>query len=238
MSLTEDLIDGYAKVYGGLIIGQSVNNAGLSGSSPHGIIGPRTEGFTIDGAKFFNYNWNEAAALGTCSHCFHSASTDSGARTVTTRNLAFENVDRKIKYQYPERGIFHDEDGTLTGKGADTYATKGHLHVQQDECDLDEVLFDGVVCNPGTQVRRVAFYGYEPSHFRGQEMNILKYDRAFTKTATEEVLQAYKDESSNYAKLFWKDKLKPSAGWAAPFVTGHRYRLTWKNDLDFTQMKV
>jgi len=169
MSLTEDLIDGYAKVYGGLIIGQSVNNAGLSGSSPHGIIGPRTEGFTIDGAKFFNYNWNEAAALGTCSHCFHSASTDSGARTVTTRNLLLDStVTRKIKYQYPQRGIFHDEDGTLTGKGADTYATANHLHVQQEnECELDEVAFDGVVCEPGVQVRRVAFYGYAPSHFRG-----------------------------------------------------------------------
>jgi hypothetical protein len=30
------------------------------------------------------------AALGSCSHCFHSASTDSGARTVTFSNLVFD----------------------------------------------------------------------------------------------------------------------------------------------------
>jgi hypothetical protein len=98
-------------------------------ASPHGIITPRTENFTIDGARFYNYDFNSAAALGDCSHCFHPASTDSGARTYTTKRLEFTDVDRRIKYQYPERGIFHDMDGSLTGLGADTYATKGHRHV-------------------------------------------------------------------------------------------------------------
>jgi len=69
-------------------------------------------------------------------------------------------------------------------------------------------------------------------------MNILKYDRTPMKALSTDELQEYKDEGSNYARLFWKDKLNPSAGWAAPFITGHRYRLTWKNDLDFTKMKV
>jgi len=131
MSLTEDVLDGYAKVVNAVIIGKTENTeTQLDGASPHGIIGPRTEGFTIDGAKFFNYNWNEAAALGTCSHCFHSASTDSGARTVTVKDLEFDSTTtRKIKYQYPERGIFHDMTGTLTDQGPNTYATKGSLHV-------------------------------------------------------------------------------------------------------------
>jgi hypothetical protein len=47
----------------------------------HGIIAPRSDNFTIEGAKFYNINWKEAAALGDCSHCFHPAATDSGART-------------------------------------------------------------------------------------------------------------------------------------------------------------
>lgn len=121
MSLTQDVVDGYAKVFGGLIVGKTANSpSALDNASPHGIISPRSENFTIDGASFFNYDWNSAAALGDCSHCFHGAATDSGARTVTTRNLAFDaaTVTKRIKYQYPKRGIYHDEDGSLTGQGA------------------------------------------------------------------------------------------------------------------------
>lgn len=69
-SLTDDIIDGYAKIIGGLVIGKSDNtDAELDAASPHGIITPRTENFSIDGTKFFNYNFNTAAGLGTCSQC-------------------------------------------------------------------------------------------------------------------------------------------------------------------------
>lgn len=178
MSLTKDMQDGYAKVMGGVLVGKSANSgSGGTSSSPHGIIGPRSEGFTIDGTKFFNYDFNNAAALGDCSHCFHSASTDSGARTITTRNLVFDaSVTKKIRYQFPNRGIFHDEDGTLTGKGADTYATAGFPHVQQPECTLDDAQYNGVTCDSSVQIRRVAYSGYSPDHFRGMKINILKYD--------------------------------------------------------------
>jgi len=57
-SLTEDIIDGYAKVVGGLIVGRSANTEdSLDRSSPHGIIGPRTENFSIEGTKFFDFNF-------------------------------------------------------------------------------------------------------------------------------------------------------------------------------------
>lgn len=59
MSLTEDVIDGYANVIGGVIVGRSANTeADIDAASPHGIIGPRSEGFSIDGTKFFNYDFN------------------------------------------------------------------------------------------------------------------------------------------------------------------------------------
>lgn len=70
----------------------------LDSKKPHGIITPRTENFVIRGAKFFNYNWSSAAALGTCSHCFHPAATDSGARTVRMTGLEFTNVDKRIRW--------------------------------------------------------------------------------------------------------------------------------------------
>jgi hypothetical protein len=70
----------------------------MNGASPHGIIGPRSNGFTIRGAVFHDYNFNKAAALGTCSHCFHVTSTDSGSRTVRISNLEYNSVDRIIRY--------------------------------------------------------------------------------------------------------------------------------------------
>lgn len=119
-------------------------------SSPHGIIGPRSNGFTIRGVQFFEYNWKNAAALGTCSHCFHPAATDSGARTVRISNVEFTGVEKRIKYQVPYRGIFLDLDGTLTGKGAKTFATFAHEWNKQPECDFDSATilkYNGVVCD-------------------------------------------------------------------------------------------
>lgn len=150
----------------------------------------------------------------------------------------FTDVTRRIKYQYPNRGIYHDLDSTLTGQGADTYATRGFMHNQQSECTLDTVLYDGVVCDPSVQVRRVAFTGYQPDHFRGMEMNVLKYDRTEMNLLSAAEKQTYIDTDSNYSKIFWKEKLKPSNSWAVPFVTSHHYRITWANDLDYTHMNV
>jgi len=52
----------------------------------------------IRGVKFFNYDWSDAAALGTCSHCFHPAATDSGARTVRMSGLEFTDVKKRIRW--------------------------------------------------------------------------------------------------------------------------------------------
>lgn len=75
-------------VYNALVIGRTANTElKLDVASPHGIIGPRSENFVIRGVKFHNYDWNKASGLGTCSHCWHDAATDSGARTVRMSGL-------------------------------------------------------------------------------------------------------------------------------------------------------
>lgn len=51
-------------------------------------------------------------------------------------------------------------------------------------------------------------------------------------------LDAFIADTSNRSEIFWKEKLKPNNGWAVPYVTGHRYRVTWANDLDYTRMNV
>ena len=98
-------------------------------SVTRGIITPRTENFTVDSAKFYNFDWVGSAALGGCSHFFHPASTDSGARTVTFKNTYFDStVKYRIRQQEPWRHIYYDVDGTLTGKGPNTYYTNGMAH--------------------------------------------------------------------------------------------------------------
>ena len=111
-SLIPDLKkDGFARVKNATVIGNTGLNkdsVGNDAMTSWGIIGPRSEGFLIEGAQFFNFNYAESAALGDCSHCFHPASTDSGARTVRTKGLKFDatTVPRRIKYQMPFRGIW------------------------------------------------------------------------------------------------------------------------------------
>jgi hypothetical protein len=86
VSLSKDTVDGTAQIINALVIGSSANaEASTLSANFHGIVTPRTENFQVNGAKFYNFNNGNQAAFGSCSHCFHSASTDSGARTVTFR---------------------------------------------------------------------------------------------------------------------------------------------------------
>jgi len=148
-----------------LVIGRTENTDPLlDAASPHGIITPRTEYFTINGAKFYNFDFNEASGIGSCSHCFHPAATDSGARTVTTRGLVFDKtVPRKLRYQFPNNGIILDKDGSLTEKGPNTYAAGYFRHLEVPECTKDLSVYDGVICDRTVQIRRLAFHAMNPS---------------------------------------------------------------------------
>ena len=243
-SLTEDIEDGWAKIVGGLVVGRSENSdAELDGLSvgPHGIITPRTENFSVEGTSFFNFDfWEDGAALGTCSHCFHGAATDSGARTVTVKSLTFDrSVPKRIRYQYPFRAIFYDLDGSLTGQSKKSWATPYWKHNEQPECSVSLDQHDGIVCPRSVQVRRVAFHGYEPGSFQHAELRITRLEPDDEeRMADNGSLEAYLDDKENYSNVPFKPKLKPSNGWAMPYVTGHRYRIHWGSGLDFTRMKV
>lgn len=112
-----------------MIVGHSANADDFTlAASPHGIITPRTERFIVGNVKFFNFDLNNMAALGSCSHCFHAASTDSGARTVKFHDLSFTNVSKRIRYQEPWRAIYLDLDGSLTGLESNSWATANWKH--------------------------------------------------------------------------------------------------------------
>ena len=99
-SLTHEYGDNMAQINDCLINGRSSNtDEFIDGSFPRGVITARTENFLVQNTRFFNFNFNEAAAFGTCSHCFHPAATDSGARTTSLKNLTLDaTVTRYINY--------------------------------------------------------------------------------------------------------------------------------------------
>jgi len=114
------------------IIGVSDGNPG---TTTHGIVAPQSDYWQIKNARFYNFN-GDAAALGDCAHC-DTPKKDSGARTTSFIDLTFTNVANRIRWRFPFKGIFHDLDGSLTGLGADSYATAYFKHNDWPECTVD-----------------------------------------------------------------------------------------------------
>ena len=143
------LVDGFCKIVGGLVVGRSANTEEAldKADSPKGIINPRTENFQVIGTKFYNYDWNNAAGLGTCSHCWHDLNTDSGARTITVSDLYFDkSVIKRVMYTTPFRCIFFDKTGGLTNYGPNSWFLPFWHHLLQPECKQEDVM-GGIVCN-------------------------------------------------------------------------------------------
>ena len=51
-------------------------------------------------------------------------------------------------------------------------------------------------------------------------------------------LEAFLDDNDSYSQVIFKKNLDPANGWAIPFVTNHRYRVHWRQGLDFERMKM
>ena len=215
----------------------------LDASSPHAVIGPRTERFIVQNVRFYNYNWNKAAVLGSCSHCYHPQATDSGARTIHTRNLTFDaTVERRIKYGYPYKAIFRDHDGTLTGKGPNSYASffQYHLMTAGGECEHLEYEYNGVTCDNSVQIKRVAFFGAAPaSKMMGMGFRIKSWDDEIINYMDNETLTAYVDNKTDYGMAYFKESLKPSNSWTIAYVTGYKYKIHWgQTGLDWDTMSM
>jgi hypothetical protein len=154
-----------------------------------------------------------------------------GARTSTVEKLWFDkSVTQKIKWNFPGRAILLDLDGTLTGKGTNSWATPYFKHNEQPECvkDKDDKPYS-LFCTSDVQVRKLSFEGLSPdSRFKMQGMSILKYDKG-------QLLAGGDDYVKNWDNYTWYPYLKP--GWTVPFVTGHKYRIGWgRNGLDWDAM--
>lgn len=148
------------------------------------------------------------------------------------------SVTIKVRYQEPWREIFYDLDGTLTGKGANSYATAFWQHNVQPECEINLEVYDGILCDSRVQVRRIVFYKYIPDIFNIMDLKVLPFDDTITSKLNATSKKGYIENITNYSVVPFRAKARPERAWAIPIVTGHKYRMHWQKGLDFEQMQV
>ena len=88
---------------------------------------------------------------------------DTDADTVRFSGLEFDEatVPQRIGWTTYRKGIFHDLDGSLTGMGADSWATTYWKHndwASSSACVIDNDKYDGLICDSTVTVRKVLFY--------------------------------------------------------------------------------
>ena len=66
-------------------------------------------------------------------------------------------------------------------------------------------------------------------------LKIYKWDDSILKSVNK---TAYVLDSSKYTTLRFKGNLDPIFSWTVPFVTGHKYKLSWGFANDFDSMSI
>jgi hypothetical protein len=69
-------------------------------------------------------------------------------------------------------------------------------------------------------------------------MRILKYDDSIIRSMDNATKTEYLNNLSSYTNLPFRKMMNPMNTWGFPVVTGKKYKIHWKNGLDFMQMQV
>ena len=222
-------------VDGAVLVGSS---ALIGGSTSVGMVGPQSDEWLVRNARFYRFT-DGAGGIGQCTHCL-TPKADGGARTYRFRNLHWDDatVTKRVKYLGPYKGILHDLDGTLTGRGANTYATSYWKHNDQPECTLDEEMYSGLICSSSVAVRRLVFTGADKNINR-KTMYIWQYDDSITggSRILRNLDTAFDKETyltyETASELKWVERGRPKYHWTIPYVTGHKYYIRWLHGIDF-----
>jgi hypothetical protein len=99
-------------------------------------------------------------------------------------------------------------------------------------------VYDGLLCDSTSQVRRVVFYNYKPDIFDNMPMRIYQWDDSIVGSMDNVTKLAYLNNASTYTDLPFRKMMTPLNSWAFPVVTGKKYRIHWQQGLDFTRMQV
>jgi hypothetical protein len=131
----------------------------------------------------------------------------------------------------PFREIIHDQDGSLTGLGANSWASFFYPHLLTSECQ-NSTEYDGVICNgAGYNMRRVAFYQALPASFRMEKLKIAQWTTEFetaVKADPDDFWNFKQDVNhTNFSRLDFRAKKNPVQSWPVVVATGKRYRLHW-----------
>mmetsp|Transcript_27798 Transcript_27798/g.24414 ORF Transcript_27798/g.24414 Transcript_27798/m.24414 type:complete len:685 (+) Transcript_27798:1989-4043(+) len=197
-----------------------------------GLITPKRDWFLAENIRFFNYT-GSMTAIEHCSHCEYNPDTDSGGRVVYVRDLSFDDatVEHRLRYNIPYRGIFVDEDGTLSGTGTKSSLTFDYPHLMDDEdCNLSKELHDGLVCNENVNYKRILVYDYRPGEFGGMDLRVLRVDDLSQTDFSAVPLE-------NYSKVQFRHYRNPFDHWVFVARTGKNYKVHWANGLDFDHMR-
>jgi hypothetical protein len=232
ISVSDNSPEGMHLINGALAVGLSqnpYNTQRFQDGASKGVITPKTENFLVTNVDFYNYNGN-MVAIGTCSHCEHAAATDSGARTVHFQGLSFHNVTQRVWFNIPQRCILRDDDGTLTGLSGGGTVTYDYPHLEVPECQINQAVYNGIVCNNSVEVRRIAFYNALPDvDMRMMPIKIIRLDAG---------VSVHDTDANKYTLLAMREKKLPEFGWAVPFITNYNYAVHWNNGQDWTGMRV
>ena len=153
--------------------------------------------------------------MGDCSQCGSDDYADAGCKTTFTSNLYFDStVDARLKFQFTNKGIFKDLDGTLTNMGANSYVGAYYEFNTWPECTVNMEVYSGIICPYPYAIRRIVFSGVSGNFIR-DPLTVTQYDN--------NVLGAS-------AMVGWRKYDKPKNHWAAPYVTHHSYYLDWGYD--------
>ena len=70
------------------------------------------------------------------------------------------------------------------------------------------------------------------------EMKVTKWDDDLTNGLTNYTYAPYTNDTDNYSVVPFRPKINPANHWCFPAVTSHKYKIHWRNGLDFTKMQM
>jgi hypothetical protein len=91
-------------------------------------------------------------------------------------------------------------------------------------------------CDSSVQIRRLAFFNMKPANlFFGMGFKVIRWDDELFSTGQYNKT-LYRNNKTEHSSFFFKKSLDPSMGWAIPFVTNHKYKISFgMTGLDFEE---
>lgn len=71
-----------------------------------------------------------------------------------------KSTTARVYYHTPRREIIYDLDGSLTGLGPKSWAVAHWKHNEVPDCQINMNVYDGMICKPTVQVRRIVYHNY------------------------------------------------------------------------------